>query len=316
VLRDEGDRARAAKLLEKVAAKHPRSDFAFEARPLAKLLRGMADEDASWNEPADPGTLTGEARIRYLVHRLRDVRVRQVSLDGCYVLSRWSQTPGAPNAALDLAELGIDAVPALLALLEDRRPTRTLLYRDERGWAVEVLRYGDVAMQVLNAVTPDPLFPEFSSGEPFTGWSPTRRAEIADALKRWHREGCRTDPASRMWLRVDLLGLYPALDTLHALAVDHGRKEDVLRKLHEWYAKRHWIYRPHYAALMAELGDRSKVEEVLRWHEEGLYSDSHVERPDDDAASMNAEAAAKRLAAGLPRMRAEERWRDTGYGRR
>ena len=66
-------------------------------------------------------------------------------------------------------------------------------------------------------------------------------------------------------------------------------------ELRRRYAERHWVYRPHYAELMAELGDTSKVAEVLALHWEGKYRSTLISRPDDSAASLDAADAADRL---------------------
>ena len=46
---------------------------------------------------------------------------------------------------------------------------------------------------------------------------------------------------------------------------------------------------------MADLGDLSKVEEVLKEYRDRKYSERMIRQPDDSAANTNAEEAAKRI---------------------
>ena len=96
---------------------------------------------------------------------------------------------------------------------------------------------------------------------------------------------------------MDDLGIYPALKLLGELAAEPGEKAQVLKKLHEMYGRRHWVYQPAIAEALAQLGDTSKVSEVVGHYRAGRYSKYSIQRPDDSGASLNAEAAANRLAA-------------------
>jgi hypothetical protein len=115
----------------------------------------------------------------------------------------------------------------------------------------------------------------------------------------WQRDKDKS-ALERRWSAVDDLGIQPALNLLAELAAEPSQKPNVLRKLNELYDKRHWVYQPRIAELMARLGDTSKVQEVLKHHRDGRYGKYLIQQPDDSAASLNAEDAAKRLAEKYP----------------
>ena len=99
----------------------------------------------------------------------------------------------------------------------------------------------------------------------------------------------------RLWATIDLLGIYPALGALKELAKEDGEKSRVLIKLKAMYKKRHWVFQPRIVELMSELGDTSKVQFIIGQHSKKRYSTYSIQRPDDSAASSNAEDSADRL---------------------
>src|SRR5262249_40898643 len=150
---DVGDRSRAAKMFRKVADDFPKSDHGQGAAELAALLGKMVDEDRSFREPPDANKLGIDARIKYDLHKLRDVHCYQMSQPGmCQVLSNCFAKGQEKeyNAAVDLWRIGRPAIPALLRLLDDRRPIRSVGYWRDYAHSRTVLRYQDAAIQILN----------------------------------------------------------------------------------------------------------------------------------------------------------------------
>jgi hypothetical protein len=100
-----------------------------------------------------------------------------------------------------------------------------------------------------------------------------------------------------LWIAVRLRpGIHPTLELLKKLAVEHKQRDAVLKELHSLYGSLHRVYRPLLAELMAELGDESKVGEVREMLAKKEFREYAFTRfPDDSAAYLNAEDAAKRL---------------------
>jgi len=264
-LQEEGDRARAAKLFRDVAESFPGSDFAEDSRELVGLLEKMAEEDRAWKEPADAGNADPGEKIRVLLHRLRDVECYQRSQPGyCDLLAGCGRLGDGPNPAVELAKMGEAAVPALLDLLEDRRPTRSVGYWRDFGKTRTVLRYQDVAVRILSGLAEVPFYAPRTTSAYFSAEEPRERRAVIDALRAWFVEGKGKGPAEKKWLVYRKSDFHPAgLELLRSIAVDDGKKDEVLVELRRAYSEAHWVYRPLIVERMAELGDLGKVDEVL-----------------------------------------------------
>jgi hypothetical protein len=91
-------------------------------------------------------------------------------------------------------------------------------------------------------------------------------------------------------------GIHPTIQLLKALAKEHEQEKEVVKELHGMYQSFHRVYRPFIVELMAELGDESKVGEIQEMLDKNEFQKYFSERfPDDSAAFLNAEEAAKRL---------------------
>jgi hypothetical protein len=148
-----------------------------------EVLRSMIRErDARRAHPPRPlEAMEQEERIAEWAYRLHEVAdaAWKRELDG-------TATGKEPDAAL--AALGLAAVPALVAALDDPRLTRGLLWnRRDRAWqrpVAHVQRVGDVALRVLQEIS---------------GWGidlrgeiqpvgDSRRTQVREAALDWHRD--------------------------------------------------------------------------------------------------------------------------------
>jgi hypothetical protein len=294
-LQDEGDRKTAAKLFREVATKYADTYYAKDSRELADQLDKMIEEDRIWKEPKDVQSLSKPELIAYHIYHLRDVVAHQWSQPGyCHVLSGFLDDKKS-NSAKGLRGLGEAAIPALLDLLDDRRPIRAVGYWRDFHPTRTVLRYQDAAIQILNEILPGAPYEARTTSSYFSSDDADDRAKLIDHVRKsWQRDKDKS-ALERRWSAVDDLGIYPALRVLAELSKDPTQKPKVLKKLGDMYDNRHWVYQPGIAELMAKLGDTSKVQEVLQQHRDGRYSKSNITRPDDAGASINAEDAAKRL---------------------
>lgn len=302
ILQQSGDRGKAAALFLGLAARHPRSDFAEDALELGHLLGAMAAEPPrTAAPPAQEAPL--DVRIDAIVARLRDVNCTQTDWPGfCSVLEPGEETDDN-KAALELRALGTAAFPRLLQLLDDRRPTRTVA-----GWQLDVpfrtvLRYQDVAVEILNALLPVALYRPSSTSSYLSSERADVRRRVIFELRAWVRESDGKTAVEALWLGTRHAGIYPTLDLLRLLATKHTQRKEVLEELGRMYdGGRSAIFRPAVCRLLIELGDRSRVEDVARRFDAGEFSNSWKE-PDDLAAAVNARTWAREIveqAQGRP----------------
>lgn len=182
VLHERGDRGEAARLFRRVETYFRGSSLGREAGELADALTRMVREDQEWERLK----LDADYRVTdidYLVHNLRRVKRKPRDQPGfCNVVSPFMSYP--PNEATELLDVGVRAWPRLVELLNDRRPTRSLGNRRYASADRTILRYQDVAYQILRQSLPDCLFtmPQFSY---FSEQPHEVRLEITETLKNY-----------------------------------------------------------------------------------------------------------------------------------
>lgn len=158
-------RAELLKTWETIA-KIPYHKYRDDAERTARGYRDQIAEDKAWKEPDAKALAKMSAREQaaYWMYHLRDLDIGQMSDPGkCYVVveekyarlssekagsDKWS------NPAWELKKLGWDALPEVIAHLDDTRPTRC-----EGHWrrfapeSYVLLRYGDCCQQIFEAIT-------------------------------------------------------------------------------------------------------------------------------------------------------------------
>ncbi|GMU20082.1 MAG: hypothetical protein AMXMBFR13_01830 [Phycisphaerae bacterium] len=193
-LAEGGSREEAARLFQIAADAEPSPSLRADAAELAAHLREMAREDDAVTPPADPAGLNEQQRIDDLVFRLRDLAEQAAFVPGrCEVLlfPRMQDSP-----AVALRALGKAAVPALIRLLEDRRPTRSI----EDGFnGHHVLRYADVAMQILEAIAGRRFGQWEGRGAQLMNLHAVRAEQIVNRVRAWWQDN--QDKAEAQWLR-------------------------------------------------------------------------------------------------------------------
>jgi hypothetical protein len=180
ILTGSGDRTKAAKSFREVFERTPLSHYANEADELATLLNKMAEEDKAWTEPKAVDKLDLQERIKYYVYHLRNVQAEQWSQPGtCRVLypgfELGEDSKRKPNAAIELKKIGKDVIPALIEVLDDRRPIRSVGYWRNFWPERTILRYQDAAIQILDELLPAPFYRESSSAAYLSNESPEVR---------------------------------------------------------------------------------------------------------------------------------------------
>lgn len=188
-LQEEGNRQLAAERFRQVATKYADTYYAKESQELADLLDEMVKEDRAWQEPIDASALSQSELITYHIYHLRDVVAHQWSQPGyCDVLSESFSLEKGNNAAKELRSLGQAAIPALLDLLEDRRPIRAVGYWRDFHPTRTILRYQDAAIQILNEVLPDDPYMRRTTSSYFSSEDADDRAKLIDKIRKsWVR---------------------------------------------------------------------------------------------------------------------------------
>ncbi len=187
-----GKRDIAARQFGSIAQRYPTFDRAETCRELSILLNEMAVEDRKHVRPGDVESLSVEERVEHLIYRLRDVAEQEGIVPGkCRVL----RNPRTHNsAAVALREMGEAAVPAMIALLRDRRPTRSV---GEAQNMARVLRYCDVALEIIEDIAGKKFDTRTERGTFLsTAEADLRERIIADVEEWWKERGANS---SQKW---------------------------------------------------------------------------------------------------------------------
>ena len=189
--------------LAEIVRHFPKTEAAAEAGPMLKFLRiVIAAEPQMAKDRLDDDALAKlpvKERVACLIRLLPEQTGEQWSLPGlCDIfthdegVSRWKSVPPdfAPakprpstTPAGKLVQIGLDAVPQLIEVLDDRRPTRAVGHGKCSGQWSSVLDVGDCAFQIL----------EMLAGRQFFGNAPGNsvneaRATMKRSVDAWWRE--------------------------------------------------------------------------------------------------------------------------------
>lgn len=141
-----------------IAKNFPQSPHASRAKETATLLKKMvAEDEAQARRPAKPAKdLTKKERIADLIFRLRDQNGHQWSEPGsCDIFATdfMADKKSEKSPAHQLVEIGYDAVPQLIAVMEDERFTRSVGCHRSFYFSHYVLRVGDCAVAILERIS-------------------------------------------------------------------------------------------------------------------------------------------------------------------
>ena len=186
------DRAAVLEVWQATLAANPGSGYEEQLQDMIAQLKIQAGEDALRAKAVavDPAKLPVEEQIRYYVDRLCETNGEQDSDPGeCPVLG-WGPRTEFSDA---LVKIGRPAVPALIALLDDRRLTRCVGYFRTFDQHPHVLRYQDVAIKCIEAIVDIRFY--ISSGSGFylsKEKKETHDAVVADVRSWWTGHGMET----------------------------------------------------------------------------------------------------------------------------
>jgi hypothetical protein len=189
----------------------------------------------------------------------------------------------------------------LLRLLEDRRPIRAsgwgMRKVSDRHWSSVpvVLRYQDAALEMLNALLPTPTYERKRTADYLSAADPEDRAELIADVRRFADDAASKSPEEMRWIGIRHSGTYDALKAIRQIAVQEKKATEALAELRRMFeGGRHRMFQPMICEVMADLGDTSKVAEVLEALDAGKYSQGGTVEG-DSAVSINAEMTAKRI---------------------
>jgi hypothetical protein len=184
---------------KRAVAKIPyRADHDAILREIKQLERLIA-EDKAWKEPTKEefARLDVKQKADYWLHHLRDLNVTQTSSPGmCIVLtdslfsgllSQHLAKEGTPNAAVELKNLGYEALPRIIAHLDDDRPTRCVgFWRIYSPDGYYTLTYGDCCQQIFESIALQSIYyGENTSGYPLRDG---KGKECKERAEKWWRE--------------------------------------------------------------------------------------------------------------------------------
>ncbi len=142
---------------DRIAKHFPQSPHAKRAQETAELLRKMVAEDEADARKSvkTAKEMTKDERIAELIFRLRDQNGQQWSQPGfCDVFAQDYLGPerSEKSPAQQLVDIGYEAVPQLIAALDDERFTRSVGFHRDFYFSHFVLRVCDCAEAVLERI--------------------------------------------------------------------------------------------------------------------------------------------------------------------
>jgi|GEM_PF-3372450 len=290
LLESGAERAVVAVRLREVAAQFPQADIVDLCLELAEQLDRMAQEDAAWKEPPAPAALAGEAWTEWLLFHLRDARAKSPGTRE--YPSVLAAARGEADPATALVALGTAAVPPLLRMLENRRPIRAFLHT-WKGYSV--LRLQDAALEILNEILPRPTYDRGAAAAYLSQLERPDRKEFIEEIRWWAQASAGKSRDALALLGLTRSTTREAVTALRSIAADPAKVPAVLEVLRTLYGERSFVMRPLLCELMADLGDTSKVREVLAALDAGEYSSHGMLVEGDSAAGINAELTAQRI---------------------
>lgn len=184
ILQENEDRVNASLLFKEVYLKYPETFYANQSKELSELLTKMINEDNNWKEPKNINKLPIDEQIKYHIYQIRNISSYQ---DGNGIVwSIFNTNENEYNAAKSLEKIGKPAIPYLINLLNDRRPTCTIAYfRDWHPTRI-VFRYQDAAIEILNAITKKNNYSGLCTTCYFSTENCETRKEKWKIIKNWY----------------------------------------------------------------------------------------------------------------------------------
>jgi len=182
------DRSEMAKRFSSIGRRYSVTRRGRICSELGSLLAEMAAENRNFIEPENLQSLPTDKKINHYIFKLRDVAEQEMFVPGkCRVL----YYPKTPNsAAVALRGMGKTVIPAMIGLLDDRRPTRSVGLQMNNA---VILRYCDAALEIIEAIAQQKFDKRTERGAFFSTADDKTREQIVSDVKAWWEREKKTD---------------------------------------------------------------------------------------------------------------------------
>jgi hypothetical protein len=138
--------------------------------------------------------MTTEERVAELIFRLREQNGQQWSQPGScdiFIHDRFGDRKGQKSPAQQLVEIGYDAVPQLIAVIEDDRFTRSVGFHRNFHFSHFVLRVGDCALAILERIAARSFWEPRSTSAAMLkdGQAPAAKAKVQAWWQEFQKKG-------------------------------------------------------------------------------------------------------------------------------
>jgi hypothetical protein len=180
----------------------PKGEYAAQAQDLLdRLQRLVAEKGNQPDATVDASKLSEAERAKLYVSQLRDLCCPQMSQPGAIepYLAIVDGKPDQHPPTLKLKEMGMKAVPALIAALEDDTPTRTVYHWRDFAHSRIVWRVSDFAWNILRDITNKDFGDRPVVGFTFGSMEPGDKRSIIEDVKRWYASTKNLSPDDRVF---------------------------------------------------------------------------------------------------------------------
>ncbi len=169
----------------------PTSEHASRAKETADLLAQMVkeDEEHAKREAKGLDKLPVNERVAELIFRLRDQNGHQWSQPGwCDIFGDFGGAvkDGGKTPAHQLVEIGFDAMPQLIDVLDDRRFSRSVGFHRDFYFSHHVLRVGDCALAIIERIAGRSFYSRRTTSSEMI--KEGQESEVKQEVRKWWGE--------------------------------------------------------------------------------------------------------------------------------
>lgn len=216
MLQKGADRTAILDVWQRTLAAHPSSGYEEQLKDMLAQLTLQVRQDAQRAKapPVDPATLALDQQVQYYVDHLCDIATDQMFDPGeCPVLNG-----GKATASSDaLVKIGRPALPALVALLDDRRLTRFVGYFRTYDQHPKVLRYQDVAIKCIEAILDMHFYERSGTGYYLSTEKQDKHDKVVADVRSWWKDHGMDSAIKGQIARLDVGTINERIDTLRKI---------------------------------------------------------------------------------------------------
>lgn len=281
----------------------PKSKYAVQAKDLLGHLEKMIADKKKDDQKTNETELT---TAELYVSQLKDLRCSQTGQPGFIDPTEGTVdgklTPNPPTSKLKA--MGMEAVPALIAALEDDTPTRTVYHWRDFARSRMVWRVSDFAWNILRDITHKEFGYRRIVGFTLSSMTPEQKQQTIKDIKAWYAANKDLSPDDRMF------GFFSSRDSedwITAAAYFLKKKDKrAVKPLLEKILQARSFTKGDLCELVAQFGDPT-AKEVIR---------QVLQTADEDSDRISAAIALWKLGddAGIPLAIKYLKQKDQPYG--